>query len=108
LSQRPAADASAAGLWLKLEDGIEVRFRTGQRYNTGDYWLIPARTGTGDIEWPRMPDPADPARTLPAWARARGVEHRYAPLAALVFDAAGKPDPKKALDLRRILNPFWS
>lgn len=34
-----------------LEKGINVQFFEGC-YKTGDYWLIPARTATGDIEWP--------------------------------------------------------
>jgi hypothetical protein len=37
-----------------LENGIEIQFTLGN-YNSGDYWLIPARTATGNIEWP----PAD-------------------------------------------------
>jgi hypothetical protein len=36
--------------WIKLENGIEVKF-TGNDFRTGDYWLIPARTATGNIEW---------------------------------------------------------
>lgn len=38
--------------YLALEDGVEVRFADGT-YRTGDHWLIPARTLTGDVEWPR-------------------------------------------------------
>lgn len=34
-----------------LENGISVQFTAGQ-YEPGDYWLIPARTATGEIEWP--------------------------------------------------------
>jgi hypothetical protein len=37
--------------WLDLENGIQVRFAAGQ-FQSGDYWLIPARTATGQIEWP--------------------------------------------------------
>ena len=36
---------------LALENGIEIQFTPGN-YNSGDYWLIPARTATGNIEWP--------------------------------------------------------
>ena len=39
------------GRWFSLENGIEVQFAAGE-YITGDYWLIPARTATGNIEWP--------------------------------------------------------
>ena len=37
---------------VPLEDGIEITFSAGT-YRDGDYWLLPARTATGDIEWPR-------------------------------------------------------
>jgi Family of unknown function (DUF6519) len=41
----------AADNWIDLENGIQVKFAAGT-YRSGDYWLIPARTATGDIEWP--------------------------------------------------------
>ncbi len=37
--------------WIELENGIEVCFKAGDYYQTGDYWMIAARS-TGDIEWP--------------------------------------------------------
>jgi len=67
--------------WLNLEDGIQVLFQAGGNYRTGDYWLIPARTETGDVEWPVSPD--GPEARPP-----RGVQHHYAPL-ALVFSRSG-------------------
>jgi hypothetical protein len=36
---------------LTLESGIEVTFRAGT-YQAGDYWTIPARTASGQIDWP--------------------------------------------------------
>lgn len=48
---RPATDDG----YLALEDGVEVRFADGT-YATGDHWLVPARTLTGDVEWPRDVD----------------------------------------------------
>ncbi len=66
--------------FLPLEDGVEVRFEAGW-YNTGDYWLIPARTATRDVDWPRDGDLALPMP--PA-----GIVHHYAPL-ALVEVAGG-------------------
>lgn len=74
--------------WLELEDGVQIRFRAGGRYATGDYWLIPARTATADIEWP----PAGQERV----AAPRGVAHYYAPLAAI--DENGN-----VVDCRRLL-----
>jgi Family of unknown function (DUF6519) len=40
------------GTWIELENGIQVQFAATGDYRTGDYWLIPARTATGQIEWP--------------------------------------------------------
>lgn len=69
--------------WLKLEDGVQIKFSSGS-YRTGDYWLIPARTILGDVEWPQ--DSAGPAPLL-----RRGVTHHYARLALVrtVVSGAG-------------------
>jgi hypothetical protein len=68
--------------WITLEDGVQVCFQpAGQEgshtYRTGDYWLIPARTATGDVEWPG--DVGQPEARPP-----HGTEHHYAPLAVVV------------------------
>ncbi|MGH8071119.1 MAG: DUF6519 domain-containing protein, partial [Candidatus Entotheonellia bacterium] len=69
--------------WIRLEDGVEVRFQAGS-FKTGDYWLIPARTLTGDIEWPHDASiPPQPLLQLP-----HGIQHHYCRLALLEFDAA--------------------
>jgi hypothetical protein len=82
-----AVPVSACGPegWLELEDHIEICFdvNAGDQYRTGDYWLIPARTVTGDIIGPR--DENDKA--LPA--AARGVTHYYAPLARISINGDG-------------------
>ncbi|MDQ6617635.1 MAG: DUF6519 domain-containing protein [Actinomycetota bacterium] len=45
--------------WLELEDGVEVRFADkGAEYRRGDFWLIPARTATGDVLWPGGSEPS--------------------------------------------------
>lgn len=87
--------------WLILEDGIQVYFEvpTGGKtntYRTGDYWLIPARNATGDVEWP---GPADDPLALPPL----GIEHYYAPLAVL---GTGK-DAITLHDCRRQLIQLW-
>lgn len=66
--------------FLDLEDGVQVRFEPGH-YNTGDFWLIPARTATRDVDWPR--DAADRALSRPP----DGIAHHYAPLA--LVEASG-------------------
>ncbi|MEN6575301.1 MAG: DUF6519 domain-containing protein [Phycisphaerales bacterium] len=48
--------------FLELETGVQVQFVKAPKasdawYNTGDYWLIPARTTTNDVEWPIKKDP---------------------------------------------------
>lgn len=67
--------ATATG-WIALEDGIEVSFSSGN-YRSGDYWLIPARTITGEIEWPPYVIP----NTAPQAQLPLGIAHRYARLA---------------------------
>lgn len=37
--------------WIDIENGIRVRFGQGD-YFAGDAWVIPARSATGDIDWP--------------------------------------------------------
>ncbi|HEY0408508.1 MAG TPA: DUF6519 domain-containing protein [Pyrinomonadaceae bacterium] len=66
------------GAWLSLEDGVEAQFSEGQ-YHTGDYWLIPARTATGDVIWPPFEVPNNaPVPQLPL-----GIKHHYCRLALL-------------------------
>jgi hypothetical protein len=67
--------------WIFLEDGVQIQFNPSDpqnHYRTGDYWLIPARTATGDVEWPQVD--GKPLALAP-----RGVKHHYAPLAILEF-----------------------
>jgi hypothetical protein len=74
--------------WIDLEDGIRIQFQSPAAneppttYRTGDFWLIPARVATGDVEWPGERD--NPTPVAP-----RGVEHHYAPLAIINLTATG-------------------
>jgi hypothetical protein len=80
--------------WIPLENGIEIQFKKEwQHYQTGDYWLIPARTATGDVEWPSDPDGP---QVLPA----DGVKHYYAPLAIINVNGT---KVSRTTDLRRKL-----
>ncbi len=83
--------------WLTLEDGIQIQFQpalagTTNQYRTSDYWLIPARTATGDIEWPTVTskDVQGNVVTDPVPLPPDGVTHYYAPLAVIAVDG---PDP---------------
>lgn len=84
--------------YIALESGVEVRFEDGA-YKTGDYWLIPARTNTGDIEWPAE------SPGVPAAQPARGIVHRYARLALAQVDASGV---KILEDCRTLFPPLAS
>lgn len=76
----PLNNAPDADGFSPLEYGVQARFAAGT-YRTGDYWMIPARTATGDIEWPRD------ATTNDALLQPRhGVHHHFAKLALLSFD----------------------
>ncbi|WP_229419105.1 DUF6519 domain-containing protein [Pseudoduganella flava] len=65
-----------------LEDGVTIRFEPGGQYRTGDYWLIPARTATGDVEWPRA---TVNGVVLPAGQEPHGVVHHYGLLGVLAW-----------------------
>ena len=62
--------------WQELEGGVQVQFSDGT-YRTGDYWLIPARTATGDIEWPPFALP----NTQPVAQPPAGVRQHFCRLA---------------------------
>src|SRR5439155_8932477 len=88
------------GNWFTLEDGIQIHFQVGDKknpaiYRSGDYWLIPARTATGDIEWLRKGN--EPMPLFP-----HGVEHHYAPLAIITLDGS---QVTKNTDLRYTFKP---
>lgn len=60
-------------------------------YRTGDYWLIPARTATGDVEWPTdtVTDAQGNATHSPIARGPDGVIHHYAPLAIVTISGEG-------------------
>ncbi|MEJ2007581.1 MAG: DUF6519 domain-containing protein [Acidobacteriota bacterium] len=64
-----------------LENGISVQFSAGQ-YEPGDYWLIPARTATGEIDWP--PCDSDGGAFQPP----QSIQVFRAPLACIQWDRA--------------------
>lgn len=41
----------AENAWQTLENGIQINFSAGS-YQSGDYWTIPARAASGQIDWP--------------------------------------------------------
>ncbi|MFI5101932.1 MAG: DUF6519 domain-containing protein [Terriglobales bacterium] len=95
--------------WLTLEDGVQIQFQPADpvnpanppvnRYITGDYWLIPARTASGDVEWPKVTDAQGNPETdtngniIPVALPPHGITHYYAPLAVISVDANGVSVP---------------
>ena len=86
--------------WFNLENGIQIQFQQAvdsvpATYRTGDYWLIPARTATGDIEWPTQAgeDGQGNRTCVPATLPPDGVDHRFAPLAIITLDGKSAPAP---------------
>jgi len=71
------------GTWLDLESGVQVSFKAGGTYRTGDYWLIPARTATAIssplVEWP-LDGSGNPI------LQPNLGKHFYCALAILAFD----------------------
>jgi photosystem II stability/assembly factor-like uncharacterized protein len=78
-------DAVADG-WLELEDGVQVQFAyvgpEAEAFRSGDHWTIPARTATGNVEWPRSDG-------VSQFEPARGPRARFAPLGVARLDANG-------------------
>ena len=103
-ADQAAAPVSANGIktatgWQPLEDGISVQFSAGS-YRNGDYWLIPARTATGDLEWP----PYEVPNLNPQPQPRQGIEHHYCRL-ALIRVQDGVID-KDVTDCRQIFPPL--
>ena len=89
-------EGSGDNSWLHLEDGVQIQFqelKPSANYQTGDYWLIPARVATGNVEWP---GPVNDPASLPP----HGIEHHYAPLALIVIGTGS------VTDLRRTFTPL--
>ncbi len=99
----PIREGDGTSGWVTLEEGIQIQFQKpgdgepDNLYRTGDYWLIPARTATGDVEWPRE---RDAGGCWVSTARiADGLRHLCAPLALLAQEGRGIA----VTDLRRVL-----
>lgn len=84
--------------WISIEGGIEVLFSTGN-YNTGDYWMIPARTVTGEIEWP----PYEIPNINPISQPSLGIQHHYCRLAIIQRKTEDVLDVQ---DCRKIFPPL--
>jgi hypothetical protein len=97
----PTASSSGVpispGTQLPLENGIQVTFRAGN-YQAGDYWTIPARTASGQIDWPPCASNGDlfqPPESSTVY---------NAPLACIHWD--GRLQQFAVEDCRRLFSPL--
>jgi uncharacterized protein DUF6519 len=88
----------AANTPLELEDGVQIEF-DGGTVASGDYWLIPARTLTGKVEWPTNGG-SPPA---PVFESRHGTAHHYCLLAVVDFAGGSFANP---LDCRNLFPPL--
>lgn len=95
------------GVEVELEDNLKITFRSQSNghpamYRSGDYWLIPARAATRDIEWPRTND--EKGHVIYEEREPRGIDHRYAPLAYVTADKEGCVSVER--DCRCVVSPL--
>lgn len=90
----PTGTGSEKSGWIELEKGIEVCFKTGDNYQTGDFWLIAARN-TGNIEWPYEQNIFVPKF---------GIRHHRCLLAILRLNADGIWSVER--DCRKLFSPL--
>jgi hypothetical protein len=93
------------GQWLNLEQGVQVWFGAGGQYQTGDYWLIPARTANADLQSGNIEWPIDPNSSTnePSLELAQGIQHRYCQLALLSWDGRSL---NAISDCRKLFDPL--
>lgn len=99
----PDGDAVVAmtGDWQALEKGVRVRFRPGT-YAPGTYWVVPARTATGNVLWPPY-DPPDLVADGAEFVGPAGGERHACPLALVRRQGAGLVVEE---DLRALFPPL--
>jgi Family of unknown function (DUF6519) len=82
---------------VELSDGVEVQFSKVDTpkggFRSGDYWLIPSRTATGNVIWPGGKD--NPEAVPP-----HGIDEHYAPLGVFTINFADGTDAIKDLRWR--------
>jgi hypothetical protein len=101
ITAKPNTTAGEPDGWIDLEDGVQVWFSQVGDYRAGDYWLIPARTATGDVEWPYQPVTDETkGKRIRVALPPRGVRHHYAPLFLSLPPARGGNQSRTHQDCR--------
>jgi hypothetical protein len=98
----PLTTANPDG-WIELEKGIQIKFEVPKQhpetlFQTGDYWLIPARADQG-ILWPR--DSQNKRKAEPP----QGIQHQFAQLALVTVNEQGEFQPLLEEDDLRVVFP---
>ncbi|WP_419661826.1 hypothetical protein Dvar_22590 [Desulfosarcina variabilis str. Montpellier] len=89
--------------WIALENGVWVRFEGDDaEYRAGDYWLIPARVATGDIEWTTELD--KDGNAIGVALEAEGPRHNYAPLFLYLHKQQNNDGPTEPNDQPNIID----
>ncbi len=88
--------AQGHNAWQPLEAGLQVQFVGSGTYRAGDYWWLPTRTLTQELEWPGE---GTPLAQPPA-----GIARHFAPLGLLRLSAG----QCEVIDLRQIFQPSSS
>jgi len=83
--------------FILLENGLEIKFGAGN-YQSGDYWLIPARSAINNIDWP-----LDKNTGQAAMQRPHGEQHHYVRLALVEYQ---NNSWTFRADCRRIFSPI--
>ena len=89
----------SAGTWIPLENGIQVNFAPGT-FQSGDYWTIPARAASGQIEWP--PCGSDGNASQPP----SSIVVHSAPLASIAPGGPGSAGGVVVEDCRQKFSPL--
>ena len=79
----PGPVTTTPGDWLALENGVEVLFGSEGSVRPHDYWLVPARSVTADVDWP-SDSAGNPCPQPPA-----GVRHDLGRLGIVTRTATG-------------------
>jgi hypothetical protein len=94
IQESPANTTPEQIVWIDLEDGVQIQFPADGDYRTGDYWLIPARVTTANVEWPQD-DELNPQPLPP-----RGIEHHYGLLGFASW-------ANRTLNIENVRCEFW-
>jgi hypothetical protein len=111
-SVRPIKPGANNDGFLELEAGVQVKFSPGY-YNTGDYWLIPARTAGHIVEWPAQRDAVgdplkdDQGNLVPAEQPPLGITHALACLAVVKAEVVNDAITlTQVADCRKVFPPL--